>query len=74
MLKLTVAMLALALAGTANAAGWRSLRIDASSEASFAKSVEEFRDKLTPSRRVALRARAGAGVESGAVAPEGRGP
>jgi hypothetical protein len=54
MLKLTVAIVALVLAGTASAAGWRSLRIDASSEASFAKSVEEFRDKLTPSRRVAF--------------------
>ena len=52
--KLIVAVLALVLAGTASAAGWRSLRIDASSEASFAKSVEEFRDKLTPSRRVAF--------------------
>jgi len=52
--KLIVAVLALVLAGTASAAGWRLLRIDASSEASFAKSVEEFREKLTPSRRVAF--------------------
>ena len=35
MLKLTVAVLAVALAGTASAAGWRSLRVDGSSEASL---------------------------------------
>jgi hypothetical protein len=54
MLELTVAVLAIALAGTASAAGWRSLRIDASSEANFSKSVEVFKDKLTPSRRHAF--------------------
>ncbi len=35
MLKLTVAVLAIVLAGTASAAGWRDLRIDASSAASY---------------------------------------
>jgi len=40
MLKFTVAVLAAALAGTASAAGWRDLRIDASSETSFDQSVE----------------------------------
>jgi hypothetical protein len=54
MLKLTVAVLAIALAGTASAAGWRSLRIDASSEAAFEESVATFQDKLSPSRRVAF--------------------
>ena len=50
MLKLTVAVLAVVLAGTANAAGWRSMRIDGSSEASFTQSVEAFKDKLPRSR------------------------
>jgi hypothetical protein len=54
MLRLTVAVLAIALAGTASAAGWRKLRIDASSEANFQKSVALFQDKLSPSRRVAF--------------------
>jgi hypothetical protein len=51
MLKVTVAVLAMALAATANAAGWRSLRIDGSSEASFEKSVATFRQTLSPARR-----------------------
>jgi hypothetical protein len=51
MLKLTVAVLAVALAGTASAGGWRSLRIDASSEAGFAQSVEAFNDELPLARR-----------------------
>ena len=42
MLKLTVAVLAVALAGTASAAGWRSLRIDGSSDASFTTSLAAF--------------------------------
>jgi hypothetical protein len=54
MLKLTVAFLAVVLAGTASAAGWRNLRIDASSEAAFIESVAVFQDKLTPSRRIAF--------------------
>ena len=53
MLKLTVAALAVVLAGTA-AAGWRDLRIDGSSEAAFAKSLEEFQDKLSPAHRYVL--------------------
>jgi hypothetical protein len=54
MLKLTVAVLAVVLAGTASAAGWRSLRIDASSEATFSESIATFQQKLTPSRRIAF--------------------
>jgi hypothetical protein len=50
MLKLTVAVLAVALAGAANAAGWRSLRLDASSEEAFVQSVEAFEKKLSPAR------------------------
>ena len=57
MLKLTIAVLAVALAGTASAAGWRSLRVDASSEASFTESVAAFQQKLSPARNyVFLRA------------------
>ena len=50
MLKLTFAVLALALAGTA-AAGWRGLRVDGSSDEAFAKSLEAFKDKLSPAHR-----------------------
>ena len=53
MLKLIVTVLAVALAGTA-AAGWRDLRIDGSSEAAFAKSLDEFKDKLSPAHRYVL--------------------
>ena len=42
------------LAGSASAAGWRSLRIDASTEAAFKESVAAFQDKLSPSRRNAF--------------------
>jgi len=51
MLKLTLAVLAVALAGTASAAGWRSLRVDASSEAAFEQSLAVFKEKLSPARR-----------------------
>lgn len=54
MLKLIVAVSALALAGTASAAGWRSLRIDGSSEAAFTESINVFKDKLPLSRRYAF--------------------
>jgi hypothetical protein len=54
MLKLTVAVLAVVLAGTAGAAGWRSLRVDASSETTFAESLVAFEKKQSPSRRYAL--------------------
>jgi hypothetical protein len=54
MLKLTFAVLAIAVGGIASAAGWRDLRIDASSEAGFDQSVEVLRDKLTKSRRHAF--------------------
>ncbi|HZF30114.1 MAG TPA: hypothetical protein VE907_13420 [Gammaproteobacteria bacterium] len=51
MLKLIVAVLAVALAGTASAAGWRSLRVDGTSQASFEKSMAAFEEKLSPARR-----------------------
>jgi hypothetical protein len=51
MLKLTVAALAVALAGAASADGWRSMRVDGSSEASFAESIAAFEKKLPPARR-----------------------
>jgi hypothetical protein len=51
MLKLVVAVLAVALAGTASAAKWRDLRVDGSSEEAFAQSLEAFKDKLSPARR-----------------------
>ena len=54
MLKLTVATLAIVLAGTASAAGWRKLQIDASSEAAFNQSGATFQKKLSPSRRAAF--------------------
>ncbi|HJR70063.1 MAG TPA: hypothetical protein VKA43_08495 [Gammaproteobacteria bacterium] len=51
MLKLTVGVLAVVLAGSASAAGWRSLRIDASSEDSFNESVVALQDQLPRVRR-----------------------
>jgi hypothetical protein len=54
MLKLTIAVVAVALAGSASAAGWRSLRIDASSDASLDHSLTEFREELTNGRRYAF--------------------
>ena len=54
MLKLTFVIMGVALAGTASAAGWRSMRIDASSEASFNESVAALQDKLPRVRRRVL--------------------
>ena len=54
MMKVTFAVLAVVLAGSASAAGWRSLRVDASSEDSFKESVALFQDELSPSRRHAF--------------------
>ncbi|HEY3515695.1 MAG TPA: hypothetical protein VGL98_01520 [Gammaproteobacteria bacterium] len=54
MLKLTVAVLAVALASAASATGWRKLQIDASSEAAFSESVAAFEKKLSPARRFVL--------------------
>ena len=54
MLKLAVAVLAVALAGSACAEGWRSLRLDASDEATFKESVALFQSKLSPSREHAF--------------------
>jgi hypothetical protein len=51
MLKLTVVVLTVALASTAHAGGWRALRIDGSSEASFSDSVAALQDKLAPVRQ-----------------------
>ena len=50
MLKITVAVLAVVLAGTA-AAGWRDLRVEATSEAVFEQSLAEFQDKLSRARQ-----------------------
>jgi len=50
MLKLTSAVLALALAGTASAGGWRDLRVDGSSEEAFAQSMTAFKDALSVQR------------------------
>jgi hypothetical protein len=52
MLKLTVAVLAVVLAASASAAGWKSLTLDGSSEASFTKSVAALQDKLSSARRL----------------------
>ena len=51
MLKLTIAVLAVALAGTASAAKWRDLRVDGSSEDAFAQSLAEFKEELSPAQR-----------------------
>ncbi len=50
MLKLTVAVVAMALVGTASA-GWRSMRVDGSSEASFNASVAAIRAELPGARK-----------------------
>ena len=54
MLKLVVGVLAFVIAGSASAGGWRSMRIDASSENSFNESVVALREKLPRARRVVL--------------------
>lgn len=54
MLKLTLAVLAVVLAGAASAESWRDLRIDASDEAAFKESVALFQSKLSPSREHAF--------------------
>ena len=54
MLKVTLTILAMALAGTASAAGWRSIQIDASSEADFTQSVNALRERLPTVRRHVL--------------------
>jgi hypothetical protein len=51
MLKLAVAVLTLALAGTAGAADWKDLRIDGASEAAFNQSLAAFKEKLSPERQ-----------------------
>ena len=54
MLKLTIAVMGIALAGTASAAGWKSLKVDGSSEQAFAQSLAEFKEELSPARRYAF--------------------
>lgn len=51
MFKLVVAVLTVALAGTAGAAGWKDLRIDGTSEAAFQQSLAVFKEKLSPERQ-----------------------
>jgi len=43
-------VLAVVLASSATAAGWRDLRVDASSEEAFTKSLEAFKEKLSSPR------------------------
>ena len=54
MLRISFAVLAVVLAGSASAAGWRKLQIDASSEAAFDQSVATFQQMLSPARRFVL--------------------
>jgi len=54
MLKLTVAVVAIALASTAGAAGWKSLKVDGSSEDAFAQSLAEFKQELSFAQRYAF--------------------
>src|SRR5688500_16561970 len=54
MLKLTVAMLGIALAGNASADGSGSLRIDASSNGAFKQSLVAFKEELSPEQRQAF--------------------
>lgn len=51
MLRTTVFVLAVVLASSATASGWRDLRVDASSEEAFAKSLDAFKKKLSSSPR-----------------------
>lgn len=50
MLRTTVFVLAVVLTSSATAAGWRDLRVDASSEEAFAKSLDAFKEKLSSPR------------------------
>jgi hypothetical protein len=43
-----------ALAGTANADGWRDLRVDGSSKEAFAQSLEAFKKRLPSAREYAF--------------------
>jgi hypothetical protein len=51
MLKLIIAVFAVALVGTASAAGWKDLRVDASSEAAFQRSLAAFKEELSSERQ-----------------------
>ena len=50
-MKLPVALFAIALASAAGAAGWKDLRIDASSEPAFRQSLDTFKKELSPERQ-----------------------
>jgi hypothetical protein len=54
MLKRTIVLLAVALAGAAGADESLSLRIDASSKRAFERSLAAFKDELSPERRQAF--------------------
>lgn len=51
MSKVIIAVLAVALAGTASAAAWKDLRIDGSSEDAFKQSLAAFQTELSPERQ-----------------------
>ena len=51
MLKLTVVVLAVALAGAASAAQWKDLRVDGTSEEAFKQSLAAFQTELSPERQ-----------------------
>ena len=51
MLKLIVAVSAVALAGSASAAAWKDLRIDGTSEDAFKQSLAAFQKELSPERQ-----------------------
>jgi hypothetical protein len=50
MVKNIAVVLAVVLAGSASADGWRDLRIDGSSEEGFAQSMTRFKDELSQAR------------------------
>src|SRR5262245_22514515 len=50
MMKVMFAVLAVMIAGTASAEGWRAMRFDASNQEAFTKSMEAFKGKLSPAR------------------------
>jgi hypothetical protein len=54
MSKLIIAAAAIALASTASADNWKDLRVDASSEAAFSRSLAEFKEQLSPARSFAF--------------------
>jgi hypothetical protein len=55
MLKITTALFAVALASSASAAGWRSMRLEANDEATFTESATALLEQLSPARRYVFR-------------------